>query len=93
MVKNFQDVYFEGRNQSTKLGYNSPSFAGVAEAFGIESYIISDERAFKDILRKVKETKKPILIEVLMTYATECRPRLLFGNTIDKQYPPTDVSI
>lgn len=88
MVKNFQDMYFEGRNQSTKLGYSSPSFARVAESFGVESYIIPDEGTLRKVLRKVKEFRRPILLEILMEHATECRPRLLFGNTIDKQHPP-----
>lgn len=88
MVKNFQDMYFQGRNQSTKLGYSSPSFAKVAEAFGIESHIIPDERTFREVLQKVKGAQRPVLLEILIEYATECRPRLLFGNPIDKQHPP-----
>lgn len=88
MVKNFQDMYFEGRNQSTKIGYSSPSFARVAESFGVESYIIPDEGTLREVLRKVKEFRRPILLEIMMEHATECRPRLLFGNTIDKQHPP-----
>ena len=87
MVKNFQDMYFEGRNQSSKLGYSCPSFSRVAESFGIESYIVYDDETFRDILSKVKALNYPVLIEVIMEYATECRPRLLFGNTIDKQSP------
>lgn len=88
MVKNFQDTYFEGRNQSTKIGYSCPSFARVAESFGVESYIVSDEETFRKVLLKVKELKRPILLEILMENATECRPRLMFGNDIDKQHPP-----
>lgn len=36
MVKNFQDMYFDGRDQSTRKGYSSPSFTDIATAYGIE---------------------------------------------------------
>jgi acetolactate synthase-1/2/3 large subunit len=87
MVKNFQDVYFEGRNHSTKRGYSSPSFARVAESFGVESHLIPDERTFREVLQKVAELKRPVLLEIVMEHATECRPRLMFGNPIDQQHP------
>ena len=90
MVKNFQDLYFEGRNSSTKNGYSSPSFAKVSNSFGIESYVICNETEFEFILNKIKDAGKPILLEICMEEATECRPRLLFGNPINKQYPLRD---
>lgn len=87
MVKNFQDTYFEGRNISTKYGYSSPSFNRIAESFGIESYLIPDEETFRSVLKIVAEINRPILLEILMENATECRPRLMFGSSIDQQHP------
>ncbi|TAM55222.1 MAG: thiamine pyrophosphate-binding protein [Paraburkholderia sp.] len=37
MVKNFQDMYFDGRNQSTRQGYSCPSFTDLARAYGIKA--------------------------------------------------------
>ena len=37
MVRQFQESYFEGRYQSTIIGYDTPNFAAVAEAYGISS--------------------------------------------------------
>ena len=31
------------------------------------------------------------LLEIGMPYATECRPRLTFGNRLDEQFPMTSV--
>lgn len=87
MVKNFQDLYFNGRNQSTKNGYSSPAFSRVAQSFGIESYTVQNELGLREALVKSRVTKKPFLIEILMDYATECRPRLVFGNDINQQHP------
>lgn len=87
MVKNFQDMYFEGRNQSTKKGYSSPSFAKIAEAYGIESRRVTSAEELEIILPIIAEHKGPLLIEVMMEGATECRPRLAFGSKLDEQFP------
>lgn len=88
MVKNFQDMYFSGRDQSTKRGYSSPSFTKIAEAYGINAIKISDMNSINYTFSKIPETSEPILIEVLMEGATECRPRLAFGSKLDEQFPP-----
>jgi acetolactate synthase I/II/III large subunit len=88
MVKNFQDMYFNGRDQSTKRGYSSPSFTKIAEAYGIQALLLSDMKGINDTFRKIPEISEPILIEVMMEGATECRPRLAFGSKLDEQFPP-----
>lgn len=87
MVKNFQDMYFDGRDQSTKKGYSSPSFVDIAKAYGIAAYKVSSVDDITDVLSKVVQHKGPLLIEVIMDGATECRPRLAFGSKLDEQFP------
>lgn len=87
MVKHFQDMYFNGRNQSTQQGYSSPSFTQVAKAYGIESHCIHSIEAFDNMLNLIAVNKKPLLIEIMMPEATECRPRLAFGSKLDDQLP------
>jgi acetolactate synthase-1/2/3 large subunit len=87
MVKNFQDMYFDGRDQSTKKGYSSPSFIDIAKAYGITAHRIDNARDMSRILPLVAEHKGPQLIEVMMEGATECRPRLAFGSKLDEQFP------
>lgn len=87
MVKNFQDMYFDGRNQSTKNGYSSPSFANIAVAYGIEAHKINNANDIGRIISILATHRKPLLIEVAMDYATECRPRLSFGSKLDEQFP------
>lgn len=87
MVKNFQDMYFDGRNQSTKKGYSSPDFTGIAKAYGIESRRIASIIDMNLILPMIARHQGPLLIEVMMEGATECRPRLAFGSKLDEQYP------
>lgn len=89
MVKNFQDMYFDGRNQSTRKGYSCPSFVELAKAYGIEAQYVSSMDELRDAIHRIGTTSAPLLIEIGMPYATECRPRLAFGKKLDEQYPFT----
>lgn len=88
MVKNFQDMYFDGRNQSTQKGYSSPSFTDIATAYGIEAHRVGNAADTERALNLIAERKSPLLIEIMMDGATECRPRLAFGAKLDEQFPP-----
>lgn len=87
MVKNFQDMYFDGRDQSTKKGYSSPSFTDIATAYGIEAHRATNAAETDRVLNLITDHKGPLLIEIMMDGATECRPRLAFGSKLDEQFP------
>jgi acetolactate synthase I/II/III large subunit len=87
MVKNFQDMYFDGRDQSTKKGYSSPSFTDIAMAYGIEAHRATSAAETEHLLNLISDHKGPLLIEIIMDGATECRPRLSFGSKLDEQFP------
>jgi acetolactate synthase-1/2/3 large subunit len=91
MVKNFQDMYFDGRDQSTKKGYSSPQFADIAKAYGIDVCRVHNETEMEIALSRIPQHKGPLLIELIMDGATECRPRLAFGSKLDGQYPSMEV--
>jgi Thiamine pyrophosphate-requiring enzymes [acetolactate synthase, pyruvate dehydrogenase (cytochrome), glyoxylate carboligase, phosphonopyruvate decarboxylase] len=76
MVKNFQDMYFDGRDQSTKKGYSCPAFTELAKAYGISSLYVSTRAELEKAIDAITLMTEPILLEVGMPYATECRPRL-----------------
>lgn len=88
MVKNFQDMYFDGRNQSTQRGYSTPSFANIARAYQIEACQVHDFATLQAALQQIPGRTTPLLIEVMMENASECRPRLAFGLKLDQQTPP-----
>jgi len=87
MVKNFQDMYFDGRNQSTRKGYSCPSFVKLAEAYGLQAIQVNDMESVRIAFSKLAENSSPLLIEIMMEGATECRPRLAFGGKLDEQHP------
>ncbi|MBT9540088.1 thiamine pyrophosphate-binding protein [Thiobacillus sp.] len=90
MVKNFQDMYFNGRDQSTQKGYSSPSFTDIAMAYGITAHRATNATDLDRVLNLIMDGKGPLLIEILMDGATECRPRLAFGSKLDEQFPKLD---
>ncbi|MEA3234838.1 thiamine pyrophosphate-binding protein [Pseudomonas mosselii] len=91
MVRGFQEMYFEGRNSSTYWqGYTS-QFQALGAAYGIHSLSVADLDAFKAAVADFLAGGKPMLIEVLMPDARECRPRLEFGRPIDEQSPLLDL--
>jgi len=90
MVKSFQDMYFDGRNQSTKKGYSCPDFSELAKVYGIKSIHVSNQAELEKAIAEIAKSTAPILVEVFMPYATECRPRLSFGLKLDEQSPKLD---
>ncbi|MBO1550554.1 thiamine pyrophosphate-binding protein [Yersinia pseudotuberculosis] len=87
MVRAFQEMYFDGRNESTYWSGYSSSFSKIGKAYNVESYTVLTEYDFLEKINVFIDNPKPMLIEVLMEDARECRPRLAFGNPIDKQFP------
>jgi len=91
MVKGFQEMYFEGRNSSTYWNGYSSQYQQIGEAYHLESHTVSDMSTYTGLIESFKADPRPCLIEVIMADARECRPRLEFGNPIDKQSPAIDV--
>lgn len=87
MVKNFQDMYFDGRDQSTKKGYSTPPISEISMAYGIESYKATNPIELSEMIELTLIRTGPLLIEVMMENATECRPRLTYGSKLDEQLP------
>lgn len=87
MVRGFQEMYFEGRNQSTYWNGYSSSFIGLAQAYNMRAVLIENEEAFNEQVLAFIQEPKPTLLEIKMHDARECKPRLAFGNPIDKQFP------
>ncbi|MFK3792773.1 thiamine pyrophosphate-binding protein [Pseudomonas piscis] len=87
MVRGFQEMYFEGRNSSTYWNGYTSQFKDIGSAYRVESRVIIDIMAFSSALESFLESPRPMLLEVSMTDARECRPRLEFGRKIDEQLP------
>ena len=90
MVRGFQEMYFEGRNQSTYWRGYSSEFKQIGEAYNMESISIRNIADFSRQIERFRVKPRPCLLEVIMPDARECRPRLEFGHSIDQQTPELD---
>jgi len=87
MITGFQDMYFDGRNGSSYWKGYSSEFQHIGQAYGLESALVSDLESFCSVIESFKKSPRPCLLEVPMSDAKECRPRLEYGNTIENQSP------
>lgn len=87
MVRGFQELYFDGRNSSTYWGGYSCDFQKISQGYKTNSIQVSSLADFERAVDQFIEMPAPLLIEVIMNDARECRPRLEYGNTLDKQSP------
>ena len=87
MVHGFQEMYFEGRTSSTSWNGYTSRFKAIGEAYGISAKVITQASELRTPVRAFFEAPRPMLIEVIMPDARECRPRLEFGMLIDQQMP------
>ena len=87
MVRGFQELYFDGRNSSTYWGGYSCDFQKISLGYRTNSIQVSSLADFERAVKQFIETPAPLLIEVIMNDARECRPRLEYGNALDKQSP------
>lgn len=87
MVRQFQDLYFEGRQQSTVNP--NPSFMKIVEAYTIPAYQMD---TMDDIhqLEQFLSTNGPAFIEVKLEKKTEVHPKLVVNRPIEDMYPYLD---
>lgn len=87
MVRQFQETYFDGRLQSTVIGYSAPDFVKVAKAYGIPAARVRTERGARASLRRMFAEKGPFLLEVELGQQTQVNPKLLVNRPIEDMFP------
>ena len=97
MVRQFQESYFEGRFQSTVIGYDAPDFARIAEAYGLAARHLAPApgasevercREIADALAWLwRDPAAPALLEVAVPMAANVYPKLAFGRSITDMEP------
>lgn len=87
MIRHFQEMYFNSEYFQTKpeSGYSVPSFARVAEAYGIRGIQITDISQIEN--KKIWTDDEPILIEIVINEDTYVFPKLEFGKPNQDQEP------
>lgn len=87
MVRQFQDQYFNGRFQSTVIGYNSPDFQEVVSAYKIPVMKITHSTEITKSFQKLFCDMQPIFIEVDIEPNIQVIPKLSVNRPVEDQDP------
>jgi acetolactate synthase-1/2/3 large subunit len=90
MVRQFQDLYFGGRRQSTVIGYGCPDLVKIAAAYGLTATSISSLDDADAVLEKFLATEGPSLLEVKLARSTWVNPKLVVNRPIEDMSPHLD---
>ena len=87
MVRQFQEQYFEGRCQSTVIGYSCPDFQEVVSAYNIPSMKITQNNEISNSLEKLFNNMKPEFLEVRIDADFKVNPKLSVNRPLEDQDP------
>jgi len=87
MVRQFQEIYFNGRREGTLDGYDCPNFVDVAKAYKIKAFSVSDEDEVDSKLQQFFAISGPSLLEVHISQNSILSPKLLVNDPIENQDP------
>jgi len=87
MVRQFQDMYFGSRQQSTVIGYSCPDLGKVAMAYGIPSYMITSLACAQEMIETVLKTEGPAFVDVKLEQSTCVDPKLVVNRPIEDMSP------
>jgi acetolactate synthase-1/2/3 large subunit len=89
MVRQFQELYFEGRTTSTVEGYSCPEFSKVARAYGIPGYRASSWLEINEWIDAGVggEDGGPILLEICISPGSAVNPKLGVGRPVEDMEP------
>ena len=90
MVRQFQDMYFGGRRQSTVIGYGCPNLVKIAEAYGLPAFTITSLDNAEVILDEALGLDGPAYVEVKLGQSTCVNPKLVVNRPIEDMSPHLD---
>ncbi|MFD0717400.1 thiamine pyrophosphate-binding protein [Paenibacillus sp. GCM10027626] len=87
MVRQFQDLYFDGRQQSTVQGYGCPDLVNIAAAYGIPATKIETNEEAAAKIDIALQAKGCYFVEVNLQVQTTVNPKLVVGRPIEDMFP------
>jgi acetolactate synthase-1/2/3 large subunit len=77
MVAQFQEENMEGRYVSTRIGYSTPDFCSVGEAYGIKTIKVTKESDFQSVEDLLKNSPTdPLLVEIVIDNQAKALPKI-----------------
>ncbi|WP_313892579.1 thiamine pyrophosphate-binding protein [Psychrobacillus sp.] len=88
MVRQFQDLYFEKRRQSTII--SNPNFPGIARAYDMKAFTINTVSEVESVLEQVFLEEGPVLVDVSIASDVVVNPKLVVNKPIEDMSPHLD---
>jgi acetolactate synthase-1/2/3 large subunit len=91
MVRQWQELFWEGRYAGTSFEPFQPSFAGIARAYGIPGTTVHEPGDLEDALAEAFATEGPALVDVHVNPMAKVFPMVPQGKGPDAMMvgPPT----
>ena len=88
LIRQQQDDFFGSRyyGSSKEGGFESPDFAAIAKAYGIDSYKVNNVEELVAIKEEIN-AMKPVFVEVMLPVDTKAYPKTYFGQEMYSQKP------
>lgn len=86
IMKQFQEVYFEGRYEASGRGYSWPNFARVAEAYGIPALTVYNHDDMRAKIQNALHMNGPVLCDVMVDPAQKLIPKLIADRDAEGRY-------
>jgi acetolactate synthase I/II/III large subunit len=87
MVRQFQDMYFGGRQQSTVVGYGCPDLVAIAAAYGIPAFAVETPDQVAEVVGRALALEGPAFVEVKLVQTTCVNPKLVVNRPIEDMSP------
>ncbi len=87
MVRQFQDMYFGGRQQSTVIGYGCPDLVKIAEAYGVPAFTITTLDGAAEIIAQALQLEGPAFVDVKLEQTTCVNPKLVVNRPLEDMSP------
>jgi acetolactate synthase-1/2/3 large subunit len=90
MVRQFQELYFEGRLQSTVEDYSVPDFAKITNAYGLNAKNINYDETTESSIKDFLKDSSNILLNIIIEKYTTVEPKLIVNYPIEDMHPFLD---
>jgi acetolactate synthase-1/2/3 large subunit len=87
MVRQFQQIYFNGRMEGTVDGYDCPDFIKLSHAYGLHAKSISKKIESEKAIAELLSWKKSSLLEVMLPQLSRVEPKLVVNHPVEDQDP------
>ena len=94
LIKQTQETWlksvYAGTDKSS--GLSLPNNVKIASSYGIKSFILKNNDDVKKNIKKILNSKGPILVDVLIDPKSRVKPKIEYGKPLENMYPYIDKS-